>query len=122
LDTHEKVVEYYQTADDRVPFREWLASLKDRGARARIRTRIDRLILGNLGHCAPVGHGVLELKIDYGPGYRVYFGQVGSTIVVLLCGGDKSTQHKDIATAHDYWEDYRRRDAEEKAKLSRGPH
>ena len=65
--------------------------------------------LGNLGDCHGVGDGVQELRIDYGPGYRVYFGQVGSTIVLLLCGGDKSTQAKDIEQAKRYWSEYRRR-------------
>lgn len=118
MEANERQVEYYQTADDRVPFREWLAHLKDRGAKARIRTRIDRIELGNFGYCASVGEGVMELKIDYGPGYRVYFGQVGTTSVVLLCGGDKSTQQKDITTAHEHWEDYRRRDVKETNDLS----
>ena len=62
-----------------------------------------------MGHCEPVGAGVMELKIDVGPGYRVYFGQVGNKLVVLLNGGDKSSQSKDIKTAHAYWADYRRR-------------
>ena len=74
----------------------------------RIRTRIARVRLGNLGNCEPVGGGVLELKIDYGPGYRVYFGQVGTKLVILLCGGDKSSQTEDIRRAIEYWEDYKK--------------
>jgi putative addiction module killer protein len=66
-------------------------------------------LLGNLGDCHAVGEGVQELRIDYGSGYRVYFGQEGATIVLLLCGGDKSTQNKDIETAKRYWNEYRRR-------------
>lgn len=66
--------------------------------------------LGNLGDCKPVGSGVLELIIDYGPGYRVYLGQVGTKLVILLCGGDKSSQTGDIRKAIEYWEDYKNRD------------
>lgn len=78
-------------------------------ARAKIRVRLDRISLGNMGDCHRVDDGVHELRIDYGPGYRVYFGWLGSTIVLLLCGGDKSTQTKDIDLAKQYWNDYRRR-------------
>lgn len=77
----------------------WYAKLRDQKAKARIDVRIRRLELGNPGIVEPVGEGVSELKIDYGPGYRVYFVQKGKTIVVLLCGGDKSTQAKDIKAA-----------------------
>lgn len=80
-------------------FEHWLAKLKDRRAKVRITARLDRLSLGNPGQVKPVGRGVSELKIDYGPGYRVYFLQHGSTMVVLLCGGDKSSQSKDITLA-----------------------
>jgi len=66
---------------------------------------------GNLGDCKPVGEGVFELKIDFGPGYRLYFGQVGLTIVLLLIGGDKSTQERDIGEAIQYWRDYERRES-----------
>jgi putative addiction module killer protein len=83
-------------------------SLRDKRARAKIRTRIGRVRLENLGKCEPVGGGVLELKIDYGPGYRVYFGQVGTKLVILLCGGDKSSQAEDIRRAIEYWEDYKK--------------
>jgi putative addiction module killer protein len=108
MEVSEKQVENYQCPDGRCPFEEWLASLRDRRARALIWTRIGRVRLGNLGHCEPVGSGVLELKIDYGPGYRVYFGQVGTKLVILLCGGDKSSQPEDIRRAIEYWEDYKK--------------
>lgn len=80
-------------------FQRWLSGLRDRRARARIQVRIDRLALGNSGDVQPVGGGVSEMRIDYGPGYRVYFLREGSVVVVLLCGGDKSTQDQDIARA-----------------------
>jgi putative addiction module killer protein len=80
-------------------FRHWLAGLRDERARARILKRLDRAQTGNLGDVAPVGEGVSEMRIFYGPGYRVYFVQRGSELIVLLCGGDKSTQDADIAEA-----------------------
>jgi len=80
-------------------FDRWLGKLKDRRAVARILVRIDRLALGNPGDVKAVGGRVSELKIDYGPGYRVYFAQRGQQLVLLLCGGDKSTQSQDISTA-----------------------
>jgi putative addiction module killer protein len=82
-------------------FADWLAGLRDRGARARILVRVDRLALGNPGDVRPVGEGVSELRIDYGPGYRVYFVQRGTELIVLLAGGDKQTQSRDIRTALD---------------------
>ena len=101
-------LQIYLTEDSRASFSEWLASLQDIKARAKIRVRLDRVSLGNLGDYHGVGDGVQELRIAYGPGYRVYFGQVGATIV-LLCGGDKSTQGEDIEQAKQFWSDYRRR-------------
>jgi putative addiction module killer protein len=80
-------------------FTEWFAGLRDREARARITVRIRRLSLGNSGDVKPVGSGVSEMRIDYGPGYRVYFVGRGDTVVVLLCGGDKRHQDRDIARA-----------------------
>jgi putative addiction module killer protein len=80
-------------------FSAWLRSLADSRARARIAARIDRLAAGNAGDVAPVGEGVSELRIHYGPGYRVYYVQRGRALVILLCGGDKSSQASDIRTA-----------------------
>lgn len=80
-------------------FRDWLTRLRDDKARFRIEARIRRLSLGNAGDVKPVGGGVSEMRIDYGPGYRVYYIQRGAALVVLLAGGDKTTQAKDIATA-----------------------
>ena len=99
----------YVIEEGQEPFSEWLISLCDHRARAKIRVRLDRLSLGNFSDCHGVGGGVQELHIDYGPGYRVYFGQEGSTIVLLLCGGDKRTQSGDINRAVAYWRDYQRR-------------
>jgi len=80
-------------------FSKWLSGLRDSVARARIAARIRRLALGNPGDVRPVGEGVSELRVDHGPGYRVYFVQRGTVLVVLLCGGDKRTQGRDIRTA-----------------------
>jgi len=80
-------------------FAVWFRDLRDRRARARIQVRIDRLALGNPGDVRPVGEGVSELRIDYGPGYRVYFVRHGEAVIVLLAGGDKRTQAQDIDTA-----------------------
>ena len=80
-------------------FSKWLRELRDCQARARIQTRIDRLQLGLAGDVKPVGEGVSELRIDYGPGYRVYFIRRGRELVILLAGGDKRTQNRDIKTA-----------------------
>jgi len=80
-------------------FRDWVARLKDLRARTRIAVRIDRLAEGNPGDVKSVGDGVSELRIDYGPGYRLYFTRRGSLLIVLLCGGDKSSQDRDIRAA-----------------------
>ena len=82
-----------------VTFARWLGGLKDGKARARIQTRLDRLSFGNPGDVKPVGSGVSEMRIDYGPGYRVYFFRLNNVVIVLLAGGDKRTQKKDIAQA-----------------------
>lgn len=89
------MVEMLKTSE----FDAWLSDLKDRQAAARIVARIDRLALGNAGDVKPVGSGVSEMRVDYGPGYRVYYSQRGSLVVLLLCGGDKRTQDADIKQA-----------------------
>ena len=98
----------YQVASGKELVTEWLDGLKDMRARAKIQARIDRLESGNPGDCEPVGEGVSELRVHYGPGYRVYHCQVGRQIVLLLCGGDKDTQQADIKRAiackHDFEE------------------
>ncbi len=99
----------YLTEDGRNLFRTWLEALRDAEARARIRVRINRIRLGNFGDSKSVGGGVSELRIPYGPGYRVYFGRQGNRVVILLCGGDKRTQARDIETARVAWQDYVKR-------------
>lgn len=99
----------FVTQEGRNPFREWLEGLRDREARAKIRVRLNRIRLGNFGDCKSVGVGVNELRIPYGPGYRVYFGRKDNTIVILLYGGDKKTQSRDIALAQRYWQEYLQR-------------
>jgi putative addiction module killer protein len=109
MEAQPREIKRYIKQNGTVPFAEWFSSLRDVNAKIRIDKRLERVSSGNLGDCRSVGEGVCELKIDYGPGYRVYFGQVGSAIVLLLCGGDKSTQDEDISKAKKYWRDYERR-------------
>lgn len=109
MDALPQSLDEYVTSEGKNPFREWLRGLRDVRARAKIRVRLNRIRLGNFGMAKPVGGGVLELVIPYGPGYRVYFARAGRTVVLLLCGGDKSTQPRDISMAKDYWLDYQRR-------------
>ena len=88
-------------------FREWLGNLRDRRAAIRINARLRRVSLGNLGDAPSVGDGVYELRIHYGPGYRVYFLREGETVVILLCGGDKDSQRRDIERAKQLAQDWR---------------
>ena len=82
-------------------YRDWINELKDRAARARIQVRVDRLAHGNPGQHRNLAGGISELKIDVGPGYRVYYTQRGDALIILLVGGDKSSQQNDIALAQD---------------------
>ena len=107
MEAKERKIRAYTSPEGKCPFDEWLKTLKDRQTKARIFNRIDRLRLGNFGDCRSVGESVYELKIHFGPGHRLYFGLVGSEVVLLLCGGDKSTQDKDIKTAHKFWKEYK---------------
>lgn len=95
---------FYTTDTGKSPFSDWVKKL-DPNTRAIVRTRIDRVSLGNFGDSKQIkdGNGTWELRIDYGPGYRVYFGKKGTTIVVLLLGGNKSSQTRDITKAKQYW-------------------
>jgi putative addiction module killer protein len=110
----EQHIVIYTDSNGVAPFSDWLNQLKDVSGRAVIRTRLNRIRLGNFGDSKSVGDGVSELRIDFGPGYRVYFGKDGKTLVVLLIGGDKKSQSKDIKRAKDFWSDYRRRDDSKK--------
>lgn len=118
METTEHNVESYVTSDGRAPFEEWLDKLKDVQARARIKVRVDRMRTGNFGSWQSLKGGLFEMKIHYGQGYRVYFGRVGSNVVLLLCGGDKSSQRRDIAQATTYWKEYSSKNYEKKRELS----
>ena len=102
-------IQTYETREGDVPFESWIGDLRDRNARARIRKRIKRAEAGTLGDYRFVGDGVFEFKIDYGPGYRIYAAQVGLTILILLCGGDKGTQDRDIVQAKKFLADFKER-------------
>lgn len=106
-------VRVYQTEDGKRPFNLWMRRLRDTRARQRIRARIERVGLGNFGDPKSVGDAVIELRVDYGPGYRVYFGRDGDEVVILLIGGDKRKQDRDISMAKDYWADYKARKEDE---------
>lgn len=100
---------YYRDAQNRTPLTEWIDDLKDIRARAQIRARLARVASGNFGDCKPVRDGVQELKIDYGPGYRVYLSRQGPLLVLLLCGSDKTDQSRAIKQAIDYLNDWKQR-------------
>lgn len=115
MDAKPQRVEMFETVEGKCPFKAWLRDLRDQRARQAIRARIARVRLGNFGDSTPVGDGVIELRIHYGPGYRVYLGRDGDALVILLVGGDKSTQERDILTAKDYWKAYQEsKDADHK--------
>jgi len=103
-------LEHYLTADGRDVFQGWLDALGDRKARIAIQRRLDRIERdGHFGDRKAIESGVSELRIDLGPGYRVYYGQEGAALVLLLVGGDKSTQGRDMKKAIEYWQDYLKR-------------
>ena len=99
----------YTTAEGRDVFGQWLADLADVKARARIAVRIDRLAGGNFGDAKSIGKGLHELRIDWGPGYRIYYGIIETACVLLLCAGDKRKQSADLKRARAYWTDYKQR-------------
>ena len=104
-----RAVRNYITPNGRNPFREWLTQLRDKKARANIQRRIARLQEGNFGDFRRLNSGLCELRINYGPGYRVYFGMFASHIIILLWGGQKRTQQRDITRAQNYWNEIRSR-------------
>jgi len=103
-------IELYETASGHCPFDDWFESLRELHTRAKILTRLDRLKVGNFGDCKALGDGIAELRIHYGPGIRVYYSKIGNKIVLLLCGGDKSSQTKDINKAKEYLKEYQLRE------------
>ena len=102
-----RALEEYVTANGRKPFADWLLNLRDRKGRAIILRRLSEAEEGNFGIYRELKDGLFELKVAYGPGYRVYFGIDGDELILLLCGGDKGSQNRDIAAARKYWFDYR---------------
>ncbi len=100
-------LQIYRDPNGREPFTEWLKSLRDQRTRKRIQTQIHRIESGNLGDHKPVGDGVFELRLHFGAGYRIYFREVDNTIILLLCGGDKSSQDRDIVRAKVYWQEHK---------------
>ena len=96
-------IKFFKTPNGKVPFREWYYGLKDKKSQSKITERFNRIVLGNFGNYKALGNGLYELKIDYGPGYRVYYGFKGKEVVIILCGGDKGSQAKDIKIAEGYW-------------------
>ncbi len=106
MEHHKKEARNYVTSGGKTPYEEWMDDLPDMRAHAAIQARVSRLEFGNPGNYRYVGQGVRELKIDFGPGYRVYYGEDGDTLIILLCGGDKSSQKRDIRKAQAYWQDY----------------
>lgn len=107
MESSAKEIIQYQTPDGKIPFEEWIKSLRDQRAKDIIRARLARVRLGNLGDLKSVGHGIHEMRIDWGPGYRIYLGQMSPRVIVILCAGDKSSQVRDIRKAQDYWSNFK---------------
>ena len=105
------ILREYLYENGQSPFDKWLIGLRDLRARARVDTRLNRASLGNLGDFASIGEGVFELRIFYGPGYRVYYSLAGENVMLLLLGGTKGTQKRDIQIAKAYLADYRKRES-----------
>ena len=106
-DVPPREIQIYRLPNGRRPFAEWLESIPDTSTLDRIQARLERLEDGNLGDYQSIGDGVFELRLNFGPGYRIYFGQMGNTTVLLLCGGDKSSQARDVERAKNYWLQYK---------------
>ena len=104
-----RIIDFYQIPNGHEPFKRWFRSIRDTSIRRRIQARLTSVRAGNLGDHRSVGGGVWELRLDFGPGYRIYYGEVDNTVVLLLCGGDKSLQRPDIERAKNYWKEYRER-------------
>lgn len=102
-------IRHYITRSGKDAFDDWFSELTEIRAQAKIAARINRLAAGNFGDCKALGQGLYELRIDWGPGFRVYYAMIGQARVLLLCGGDKRTQPVDIVKAHEYLTDYKAR-------------
>ena len=100
---------HYYTADGRIPYQDWLDTVADPVGYSAIQVRTDRLERGLFGDHKPVGDGVWELRVNHGPGYRVYYARAGKQVVILFCGGSKRSQKADIKSAKTYWRDYEQR-------------
>lgn len=100
-----KILRNYVTKAGKVPFADWIKNIKDPTTRHRIRRRLDKVEVGHYGDYRVLGEGVCELKLDFGPGYRIYFAEINNVIVILLCAGDKRNQDNDIQTAKMYWKE-----------------
>ena len=111
---NEKEILVYLTSDGKSPYNEWFYALRDKTVQAAIRARLARVRIGNFGMYRSVGHGVWELKFYFGAGNRIYYGQDGDQLVILLSGGDKDSQSRDIKKAQEFWADYWRRTHESK--------
>jgi putative addiction module killer protein len=105
--TQPRDLQFYRTPNGREPFNEWYRSIRDPNTKYRIQIRLERLKDGNRGDCRSVGEGVFELRLHYGSGYRIYFGEVHHMVILVLCGGDKSSQQRDIERAKTYWSEYK---------------
>jgi len=103
----EYVIEVYETKNNKLPFNEWLKEL-DSTIKQRVRTKIDKIFLGNFGDFKSIGEGINELKIDVGPGYRIYYSMIDKRTMLILCAGSKRTQKKDITKAKNYLKDFKR--------------
>ena len=109
MDIKPRILKKYVRLSGKCPYDEWFEDLRDLKAKAVIDARLIRVRRGNFGNARSVGDGVIELKIPYGPGYRVYFAEVDDEIVVLLFGGDKGSQNRDIQKAKEFWQEYKSR-------------
>lgn len=106
----EYIVKVLVTANGKRPFIDWLTKLTDKKVQAAVNLRLERIKMGNFGLCKSLGNMVFELKIDIGPGYRIYFGKLDKQILLLLCAGDKKTQQKDIVRAKKYFQEFKKQD------------
>ncbi len=113
-------LEIYRDQNGNEPFEKWLSKIKDETTERRIRQRLSRIEnTGNLGHYRRLGGGISEIKVDIGPGYRIYFGKIGKDIILLLRGGDKDSQDQDIPRAKEDWEEHKSRSKKSKSKKSK---